>query len=379
MQLSLSAQLSQFTNILQDELFPSLSEKVGALSSRSALFVAACSMVPLRRFVPSGRYVGRPSKDRLPITRAFLAKSIYNFSTTRQLLDHLRVDTQLLQLCGWRSARSLPHESTFSRAFAEFAESELPQLAHQALVEATQRTRLIGHISRDSTAIEARERFPDPPAQRQREPGKKKKRPRRATVRQRQAAGTRLERQCAGQALDAMLAELPTDCSIGVKTSSKGHQQYWRGYKLHLDVADGQIPITALITGASLHDSQAAIPMMRQTSQRVTYLYDLMDSAYDASSIRECSRRLNHVPLIDFKTRAAAKTQLPCRIKPQPEFSPPEKMRYRERTSVERVFARLKDEFGATHIRVRGARKVMAHLMFGVLALTVDQTLRLAQ
>lgn len=175
-----------------------------------------------------------------------------------------------------------------------------------------------------------------------------------------------------------MLAELPNHCSIGVKTSSKGHQQYWRGYKLHLDVADGQISITALITGASLHDSQAAIPMMQRTSQRVTYLYDLMDSAYDAGSIRECSRNLNHVPIIDFKTRPAVKAQLPCRMKPQPEFSPPERLRYRERTSVERVFARLKDEFGATHIRVRGARKVMAHLMFGVLALTVDQVLRLA-
>jgi len=36
----------------------------------------------------------------------------------------------------------------------------------------------------------------------------------------------------------------------------------------------------------------------------------------------------------------------------------------------------LKDEFGARHVRVRGATKVMAHLMFGVLALTADQLLR---
>jgi hypothetical protein len=43
----------------------------------------------------------------------------------------------------------------------------------------------------------------------------------------------------------------------------------------------------------------------------------------------------------------------------------------------ERVNARLKDEFGASHIRVRGAAKVMAHLMFGVLALTIDPWLRL--
>ena len=45
----------------------------------------------------------------------------------------------------------------------------------------------------------------------------------------------------------------------------------------------------------------------------------------------------------------------------------------------ERVNSRLKDEFGARQIRVRGAVKVMAHLMFGVVALTVDQILRLVE
>ena len=46
---------------------------------------------------------------------------------------------------------------------------------------------------------------------------------------------------------------------------------------------------------------------------------------------------------------------------------------------VERVNARLKDEFGGRNVRVRGASKVMAHLMFGVLALTVDQILKLVK
>ncbi len=45
---------------------------------------------------------------------------------------------------------------------------------------------------------------------------------------------------------------------------------------------------------------------------------------------------------------------------------------------VERVYSRLKDEFGARIIRLRGASKIMAHLMFGVLALTVDQLLKLS-
>src|SRR5436853_2693936 len=108
---------------------------------------------------------------------------------------------------------------------------------------------------------------------------------------------TRLQRQ-RSMKLPAMLEELPVQCSIGTKKSSKGHQQYWRGYKLHLDVADGQIPISAVLTGASVHDSQVAIPLATMTAQRVTSLYDLMDAAYDADEIHAHSRSLGHVPLI---------------------------------------------------------------------------------
>ncbi|MFN9266440.1 MAG: transposase [Acidobacteriota bacterium] len=68
---------------------------------------------------------------------------------------------------------------------------------------------------------------------------------------------------------------------------------------------------------------------------------------------------------------------LPILLKPQPQLSPAQAERYKQRTMVERVFGRLRDEFGAGRLRVRGAQKVMAHLMFGVLTLTVDQLLRL--
>ncbi len=49
------------------------------------------------------------------------------------------------------------------------------------------------------------------------------------------------------------------------------------------------------------------------------------------------------------------------------------------RTLAKRANARLKDEFGARCVRVRGAIKVKCHLMFGVLALAVDQILRVTQ
>ena len=174
-----------------------------------------------------------------------------------------------------------------------------------------------------------------------------------------------------------MLKGICTSCGLGGKKAPNGHVRWWRGFKLHLDVADGQIPISALLTSASVHDSQVAIPLMEMSSNRVTYLYDVMDSAYDAQPIRAASKARGHQPIIHPHTRARGNTQLACRVKPQPELSPAQAERYKNRTMVERVFGRLKDEFGAREIRVRGAGKVMAHLMFGVLALTVDQLLRL--
>lgn len=55
----------------------------------------------------------------------------------------------------------------------------------------------------------------------------------------------------------------------------------------------------------------------------------------------------------------------------------PEILRYNERTAAERTNSRLKDEFGACKLRVRGLAKVACHLMFGVSVLTADQLMKL--
>lgn len=181
--------------------------------------------------------------------------------------------------------------------------------------------------------------------------------------------------------LQEMLDELPKHCDIGCKRNSKNSVDYWVGYKLHLDVADGQIPISAVLTSASVHDSQAALPLALQTSRRVTNLYDLMDSAYDAEIIRQYCEDLGHVALIDrnFKsdTEGKAEQEAERRRLEFLHFSRPEDERFKERSTAERVNARFKDEFGGRFVRVRGHAKVLAHLMFGVLALTADQLLRL--
>ena len=103
------------------------------------------------------------------------------------------------------------------------------------------------------------------------------------------------------------LAELPRACDVGTKIDRHGRKQSWTGYKLHLDVNDAGLPLLAVTTSASLHDSQAAIPMAKLTAQRVTALYELMDSAYDAELIHQTCRDLGHVPLIAPNRRRGTK------------------------------------------------------------------------
>ena len=408
MKLTLRQQLTQFGHVLQSALFPALEEELGELGEPAKRLIATLEMIPLARFVPSARgWMGRPSKDRLAIASAFVAKAAYGFSLTRQLLDALQRDAQLRRICGWRDAWQVPSESTFSRAFDEFAQMELAQFVHAALIRETQQDRLIGHISRDSTAIEARERFPEtasPEEKKNRKHQHKQKKHRKAKQKaapappqkrgapkgkrgphKRHKGGkpkpelpddTRLYRQ-RSMSLPKMLAELPKECSIGVKTSSQGYNHYWRGYKLHLDVADGQIPISAVLTGAKVHDSQVAIPLMTMTAQRATYCYEVMDAAYDAGHILDHSRQMGHVPIVNPVQHYHGPDSFVPPENPNRQFSWAEEERYKERTTVERVNARLKDEFGGRNIRVRGAAKVMTHLMFGVLALTVDQLRKL--
>ncbi len=391
MQITPRQALLQFAHVLQQQLFPHLEQTVGPLSPQMQLLASISSVLPIARLIADRKAsTGRPSRDRAALATAFIAKAVFNLPTTRALIDRLRADYGLRLFCGWISADAVPSECKFSRAFAEFAETELPQQLHQAFVEATQKPRLVGHIARDSTAIPARERFPETIEVAKKEASNtgKKKRSKPQSTRKKGSfertradeRGTRIQRQ-RHQSLERMISDLPSTCAIGAKADDHGNLRYWRGYKLHLDVADGQIPISALLTSASVNDSQVAVPLMTMSTKRVTYLYELMDSAYDAGEILEHSRQLNHVPIAAIHPRRGTKKPSPL-TKARPAVATPqltwaEAERFKNRTMIERVFGRLKDEFGCSLIRVRGSGKVMAHLMYGILALSVDQWLKL--
>ena len=50
-----------------------------------------------------------------------MAKVVQKMPTTKALVERLRVDKNLRNVRGWEYAGQVPDESTFSRAFAEYA------------------------------------------------------------------------------------------------------------------------------------------------------------------------------------------------------------------------------------------------------------------
>lgn len=358
---------------LQGELIGLVEQDFTGLSPKLAQIIRAFEFTQIEltvyrdRGYTQSRGVGQPEADRCALACAFLAKAVLDLKTTRALIDRLQADSRLRRLCGFDLRHALPSEATFSRAFAEFSTSELMQRVHARMITDTLGDQLIGHISRDSTAIEAREsiakkdKIEAAPAKQKNKPG----RPKKGEIRPAPQPSS-LERQ-RGQTLEQMLLELDTACATGTKKNAQGYKISWKGYKLHLDTACCGVPISAVLTGANVHDSRVALPLTRISAQRVDACYELMDAAYCSTVIREEIMAAGRVPLIDHNPRKGEKR----------EFAPHEAQRYKTRSGAERCNARIKDEFGARHVQVRGHAKVMCHLMLGVVALCADQFTRL--
>ncbi len=377
--MKLRETLSQWWHGIQHDFFPHAEEVLGDLTIKQQHLISTLEMVALEDHIPSvGRCPGRPPASRVAIASAFIAKSIYAMPTTSALRDRLNCDIALRRICGWEKKKEIPSESVFSRAFREFSHSRLPEKMHETLILATHKDRLVGHISRDSTAIKAREKAVKKEKSPKKTLPKKLGRPKKGEKKT-TPEPTRIERQ-RHMNPEEMVLDLPTSCDIGTKKNSKGHTERWKGYKLHIDSADGGIPISCILTSASTHDSQAAIPLAERSAKRTTNCYDLMDAAYDDANIASHSRQLGHIPIIDVNPRrnAALKDELQAESKRRQliNLTSCEAVRYRERSTSERVNARVKDEFGGRTVRVRSPAKVMCHIMFGILALTADQLLR---
>jgi IS5 family transposase len=347
-------------------MFPMFDEPLGEANNAHYQVMATLDLIRPENWIEDqNNGQGRPRIQREAFLRAFIAKVVLNITTVVALIDRLKVDKILKRICGWIFNRNIPCEATFSNAFAEFSASKICERIHSSLVANTLKNDLVFHISRDSTAILSREA--PPPKKKNVENIKfPRGRPRKGTERI-PPQPSRLERQNT-QSLEQMLSELHGPADYGAKIDSHGNLHTWLGYKLHIDVGDGGIPISAVLTPASTHDSGVSKPLQAMTKKRVTALYVLGDKGYDAASISENIMESGQVPIIPQKSRRNGSRK---------DLEKFEKERYKNRSTVERVNSLLKDRFGGRDIFVKGPKKVMCHLMFGLLALTAEAIFRL--
>ena len=255
---------------IQHTLFPWLENELGPLTEKQQEFIRVVELAEVQKHMSPYRWqgLGRKRDDRLAILKAFVAKAVYNFPTTKVLIAYLHDSNNLRRLCGWESKGDIPSESTFSRAFEEFSLGGLGQKIHETMVKQHAGPKLAGHVSRDATAIDAREKpFRKEPKDPQSKPKRKRGRPRQGEAKPIKEP-KRLDLQI-GRNLAENMADLPTRCDVGTKLNAKGYKTSWTGYKFHIDSIDGDIPVSAILSSASMHDSQAAIPLAQMTAGRI--------------------------------------------------------------------------------------------------------------
>jgi len=314
----------------------------------------------IEKFVPVlyRPYVGtgRIPYQYLPFLRSQFAKNFFQIETTTKLIERLKADPNLRLICGFEK---VPGKSSFSRAFEYLsAIVKLDDIVGEFAKEEF-KGKVVYHNNRDSTAINAREKV----IRKKKEKSKKqlKKRGRRPKTEVKcEKQPTEMEKQLTASP-EKSLDALGKKCAYGCKKNSQGNVLFWKGYKLHLDISDCGFPITTCVTGANVHDSMLAIPMEKMTEQRVTFFYSLMDSAYDAKTIKDFIVSRERIPIIDPNKRKN-QNYIP--------LDPAKKERYKIRSTVERANSHLKDNLIPKAIYVKGHSKVSFILFSAVLCLS---------
>ncbi len=379
---SLSKMWHKILNI-ENTLFPLLKEtlRLEELSTKESKFIRILDFAEIEKNITVVS-ITNTKKDREQIARAFVAKSVYNFQTTRDLIDRLHIDRTLRIICGWRYKSDIPSEATFSRAFGELSDLEVAQKTQEKFVLEYLSEKTFFYNATDATKIPLRQQAVK--VEKAKAKPKKRGRPKKGETREPIKLSI-LQKQKEMKTVEEMLGCISTECGVGVKQNSKGNREVWVGGKLHISAVDGDIPIAAFYSGANIHDSSVALPLIRETNKRINYLYDLQDAGYDADIIREYSSKLGHRPIIDInpKNSKVLKEKIEL-IKHEKEIFEAlgqhlnlDTEHYNQRSMVERVNKYLKDDFGCDKIYYQGAKKVASVLAFGILSICIHQSLKL--
>lgn len=314
-------------------LFTEPSEKEKAFLS---FWEALLPLLPDVVTCPGNAHTGRPSYPLADILAVWAVKLFFSLKTVSAAVDLLRSSLNLRMMTGMGD---VPSKASVSRRTGELraamdVDGMLGRLCGQFYDG-----RIIGHLSIDSTVVDAREK-PVRNPEAEKVPGKRGRK--RKGSAEEAAAIARREEEERLHALEEegdigdYLSTLDKDCSVTGKKNSKGHMQWRIGYKIHLAVDGMGIPVAYAVTGARVHDSKVAIPLMRKADERCPFLYALMDAGYCDRRISAFAESMGKVAVIDSKAPPGGKKVPMDKAKAE---------RYKARTTVERTNSEMKEKY----------------------------------
>lgn len=296
--------------------------------------------------------VGRIGYDLLSIFGILILKLHYHIRTMKETLLLLQENMNLRDIL---DISQVPSEASMSRLTRKIENIVSINTLHERLigVYTQEMDRIIGHLSIDSTTIEAREKPFRKPKPAQTEPTPPQKRGRKAKgsqeeqeYRERIAKEEEARVHYLAESPEKSLSELEMRCSITAKQNSKGKKQWFIGYKAHIATDDFGVPICFVVTGACVHDSKVAVPLLKRANQKTEFFYILLDKGYISPAVNDYADMIERTVIIDRKGYKG--------VSPIP-LEPAYAQRYKARTTVERTNSELKDGFLPDKIYKRGS------------------------
>lgn len=151
-----------------------------------------------------------------------------------------------------------------------------------------------------------------------------------------------------------------------------GKTEAW-GFKLHALVdAQSELPVALVITDGKVHDSKLLIPLCNKlTSYKLKPSYIIADKAYDSDDlVLFIVKKLGALASIPVRAKHKQK-ELNLKLKEQGRFA--DKVVYRKRTSVERVFSYLKGKYNLGQEKMRGVTNFLTNVFLSAICLLLEK------
>lgn len=306
---------------------------------------------------------GRPSYPLSDILAVWAVKLVFSLKTISAAVGLLKSSMNLRMMTGMGK---VPSPASVSRRTGDLravmdVDNVLGKLCRRFYAG-----RVIGHLSIDSTIVDAREKPAAKPKEEKTPSKRGRKRkgsPEEAEALARREEEERLHALEESGDTAEYLSELSHECSVTGKKNSKGHMQWRIGYKIHLAVDGMGIPVSFAVTGACVHDSRLAISLMRKAEERCPFLYALMDAGYHDSRIRAFASSMGKVAIIDTKAPPGGK---------KPPMDKAKAERYKARTAVERTNSEMKEKYLTHRLHSRKDRALF-EMEMAVLLTAMDK------